>query len=145
MNCITYHMMQQLRAVGFSFPDYEHCLNLGMVFYYNNDEYYIGGFGNSEYSKLAIVAAREGCWLPSEDQLLEWLYLVGFDVDIHLTSDLMRFRVTAKDQVNQMQYFAQGGSLAYALHKLIYKICKAKKRQYIPRSLNRIELSSDKK
>lgn len=142
MGCITYQMMQELRNVGFSFPAYENFINLGMVFYYKDDEYYVGGFCNSEYSETDLTAGQKGCWLPTESELLEWLHLTDFDVNIQLTGSIMCLHVTGRDRTNQMEYGACGGSLAYALHKLIYKICKSNKRPYVPRYVERIELSN---
>ena len=39
MDNITIDTLRKMKAVGFTYPDYEHLLNYGMLFYYNNDEY----------------------------------------------------------------------------------------------------------
>ena len=73
MNYITHCMMKKLKEAGFSFPFYEQHMNVGMIYYYQNNEYFIGGFCCSEYSALDKLAANKGCWLPTEAELLEWL------------------------------------------------------------------------
>ena len=44
MDYITIDTLRKMKAVGFTYPEYEHFLNYGMLFYYNDDEYFIGGF-----------------------------------------------------------------------------------------------------
>jgi len=140
MGCITFETMQELISVNFSFPDYEHFLNLGMVYYYCGEEYVIGGFNSDEFTETDKKIAKEGCWLPDSMQLLEWLELVGFDVVIRFDASDRYFRVEATDCVNNAQYNAGGPVLAFALAKSIYKICKSKRRPYIPPAVERVQI-----
>ena len=39
MDYITIDTLRKLQAVGFTYPEYEHFLNIGMMFFYNDDEY----------------------------------------------------------------------------------------------------------
>ena len=142
MSCITYFMMKKLKAVGFSFPAYEDFKDQGRVFYYQDREYHIGGFVGSGYTEIDDIAAKEGCWLPTETELLEWLWLVDIDVSIQSPSQRRQVHVDAKDCINGMEYSASGGDLAFALYKVIYKICKSKLRPYVPAEIERLEIDS---
>ena len=140
MSYISYQTMQKLLSVGFSFPDYEHFLNLGMIYYHEGDEYFIGGACGSVYSDMDRHIALNGCWLPCEEQLLEWLTRVEFDVSIYRDSETRLFRVHSTDSCTNHEYSAGGITLADALAKMIYKICKSSIRTYIPYSIERLEI-----
>ena len=60
MGYITYETMQQLKAVGFNFPTYEHFLNLGMIYYYQGDEYIIGGNLTTKFTEKDKIVAQAG-------------------------------------------------------------------------------------
>lgn len=79
MSYITYEMMQDLKKVNFRFPAYEHFLNYGMRYYYQGDEHVIGGKNLSDFSDMDRLAAMDGCLLPTDSQLLQWLALVEID------------------------------------------------------------------
>lgn len=132
MDYITIDTMQELQSVGFSYPEYEHFLNTGMLYYYNGDEYAIGGFTMNSFSLLDQEVAKNGQWLPSASQLLEWLQNTDFSVTISTDADAY-FSVQAKDLINGEMYSCGGATCANALAKLIFKICKSKKRLYSPR------------
>lgn len=140
MSYITYQTMQKLLSVGFTFPDYEHFLNLGMVYYHKGNEYFIGGSCGSGYSEQDKYIAHNGCWLPCEDHLLEWLTRVEFDVSIRRDSVTRYFCVQAIDTLTRDEYHAGGVTLANALAKIIYKICKASIREFVPYSVDRLEI-----
>ena len=44
MDYITIETLRKMREAGFTYPDYERLLNYGMLYHYNGDEYFIGGF-----------------------------------------------------------------------------------------------------
>lgn len=142
MGNISIEMVQKLRSVGFSFEECEHFLNLGSMFYFDGCEYCIGGNALAEFTDRDKEIASTGIWLPTDEDLLEWLKLVGFDVYIALKADTRLFDVKAIDQENQRQYRAGHSDLSIALAKLIYKICKSGTRPYIPEHINRLKIDS---
>ena len=140
MGYITYETMQQLKAVGFSFPTYEHFLNLGMTYYYQGNEYIIGGNLTSEFTEKDKIVAREGCWLPTAEQLLEWFALVEIDVYIQLDASDRCYCITATDFSTGMQASNKGRTLALSLAMLIQKFCKKGLRPYIPKGVQRLKI-----
>lgn len=134
MDNITEFMMKKLLSVGFSYPDYEHHLNSNMLFSYQGRIYCIGGWWGEEYTETDKKMVQEGQWLPSGNQLLEWLTQNDFNVKIDFELQEQYFHILAIDSVNGQQYTGGGLLLSYALHKVIYKICKSNLRSYIPRS-----------
>ena len=143
MDYITPYMMKKLQDVGFSYPDFEHHLNYGMVYAYRGSEHFIGANCDSDFSDEDRAAAREGLWLPDSDQLLSWLQSNGFDLSIALDSQQPRYSISAKDLHNSACYTGGGYPLAFALHKVIYKICKSGRRSYIPEKLLQLEIICD--
>ena len=132
--------MQELKAVGFSFPTYEHFLNLGMTYYYQGNEYVIGGSLTSEFTEIEKIIAREGCWLPTAEQLLEWFALVEIDIYIQLDAPDQCYHITATDCVTGMEYSTKGRTLALSLAMLIRKFCKKGLRPYIPKEVQRLKI-----
>lgn len=124
MDNITEYMMRKLQSVGFSFPDYEHHLNFGMLYAWNDSTYRIGGWEDGEFSELDHQAAADGLWLPNSSQLLDWLKGCGFTASIRLDADGY-FHVTAAEPSSGRQYTGGGPLLSHAMHKVIFKICKS--------------------
>ena len=142
MGHVPIEMVMKMKSAGFSFLENEHFLNLGAVFYYQDKEHYIGGTVIDEFTDKEKEIAAAGIWLPCDEDLLEWLKLVGFDVFITLKADKPLFDVKAIDQENQRQYRAGHSDLSIALAKLIYKICKSGARPYIPDHIYRLKIDS---
>lgn len=140
MSYITYEMMQDLLKVNFRFPAYEHFLNLGMIYYYQGSEYFIGGESSEDFSEKDKIVARDGCWLPEDTQLLEWLKLVGMEYQIEFNSANNMLQIRVKDNVSDASYEAKGGTLAGVLWSVIRKICKANLRSYLPEEIERIAI-----
>lgn len=132
MDNITEYMMRQLQSAGFSYPDYEHHLNFGMLYAWKGTTYRIGGWEDGDFTETDRQAAKEGLWLPNGSQLLGWLKGCGFSVSIRLDADAGYFYVTAADLESGDQYTGGGPVLSHALHKVIYKICKSSRRPYRP-------------
>lgn len=132
MDYITVHTLRKLKKAGFSYPEYEHSLQTGMVYYYQDDEYTIGGGTFASFSEFDKAAARDGEWLPDSEQLLSWLKYTDFKVDISVEGNY--FAVQATDLINGSVFTRDGFTLANALAFLIRKICKSKQREYVPRS-----------
>ena len=139
MDYITIDTLRKMRAVGFTYPEYEHYLNFGMLFYYNNDEYFIGGFSSDTFSDLDKEVAKQGEWLPEATQLLEWLTNTDFKVDISIAEG-QYFSIQAVDMIDGTLFNGGGLTLANALAKTITKICKANRRSYVPRAKLRLEI-----
>ena len=139
MDYITIDTLRQMCAVGFSYPDYEHFLNYGMLYHYNGDEYFIGGFSGDDFRDQDREVAAKGQWLPEASQLLSWLTATDFSVTISV-DEKMYFSIQATDTINGTQYTGGGLTLANALAKTITKICKSHRRPYIPRSTHRLEI-----
>lgn len=131
-----------MKAVGFSYPEYEHLLNHGMMFYYNDDEYFIGGFSNGAFSDMDKEVVQQGEWLPEAAQLLEWLTNTDFKFNISI-DDGQYFTIKATDMIDGTLYIGGGLTLANALAKTITKICKANKRKYVPRERLTLKLLNE--
>lgn len=132
MNYITKETVEKLKSVGFSYPDYAHMENQGMVFWHEGVEYIVGGYCDRELSEEAKTAVGEGLWLPDEQQLMQWLQYNAFDVTVQWSHAEWYCHIRAMDCENQTTYEASGPDLVDALVKLIYKICKSNKRSYLP-------------
>ena len=139
MDYITIDTLRKMKAVGFTYPEYEHCLNYGMLFYYNDAEYFIGGFSNNTFSDLDKEVAQQGEWLPEAAQLLEWLTNTDFKVTISIDEG-QYFSIQAIDITDGTLFNGGGLTLANALAKTITKICKANRRSYVPRAKLRLEI-----
>ena len=139
MDYITIDTLRKMRSVGFAYPEYEHFLNYGMLFYYNNDEYVIGGFSSDTFSDLDKEVAKQGEWLPEAAQLLEWLTNTDFKIDISIDGG-QYFSIQAIDTIDGTLFNGGGLTLANALAKTITKICKANRRSYVPRAKLRLEI-----
>lgn len=137
---ISLQTMQKMKSVGFSYPEYEHFLNFGMCYYYNGSEYWIGGAAECEFTERDRLVARDGIWLPDELQLYEWLQKNKFDISVDWSADDGYFHLRATDKINGHQYSAGGIDLSNSLAKLIYKICKSQRRDYIPETTLQIHL-----
>jgi len=139
MDYITIDTLRKMKAVGFSYPDYEHFLNYGMLYYYHNDEYFIGGYSNGNFSDQDREVAQQGEWLPEAVQLLEWLTNTDFKVSISI-DDEQYFTIQAIDMIDGTLFNGGGLTLANALAKTITKICKSKHRPYIPKTRLKLEI-----
>ena len=139
MDYITIDTLRKMKAVGFTYPEYEHCLNYGMLFYYNDAEYFIGGFSNNTFSDLDKEVAQQGECLPEAAQLLEWLTNTDFKVTISIDEGRY-FSIQAIDTADGTLFKGGGLTLANALAKTITKICKTNRRSYLPMANLRLEI-----
>ena len=139
MDYITIETLRKMREAGFTYPDYEHLLNYGMLYHYNGDEYFIGGFSACGFSDRDRDAAEHGEWLPEAAQLMSWLTDTDFGLCISV-EDGRYFSIQATDMLDGTLYEGGGYSLADALAKVITKICRSKRRPYVPRSRLKLEI-----
>lgn len=139
MDYITINTLQKLRAVGFSYPEYEHFLNYGMLYYYHDDEYLIGGFSEGDFTERDKEVAQQGEWLPEDTQLLEWLKYTDFKVTVSVDEENY-YSIQAIDSINNAVYTGGDYTLANALAKVIIKVCKSKRREYTPKTTFRLRV-----
>lgn len=142
MDHITIYTLRKLQSVGFSYPEYEHFLNIGMLYFYHNDEYLIGGFTEGTFSEQDKEVAQKGDWLPEAAQLLAWLRNTEFDVTVSVNE--AHYSVQAFDSINASVYSGNDYTLANALANVIYKICKSKRRKYSPKATFRLPIINEK-
>lgn len=141
MDYITIDTLRKLQEVGFSYPEYEHFLNIGMLFFIDGDEYLIGGCGDV-FTERDEEVAKHGEWLPDATQLLSWLKNTGFVVAFAVDEEGY-YSAQAKDMKNETLYIGGDYTLANALAKVIYKICKSKRREYVPQATLRLEITEN--
>ena len=137
---VTYDQMVKLKTVGFSFPDFEHDLSGGMVYYYEGNCYVIGGPWRGKFTQQDQLVAKLGHWLPDDSLLWDWLYRNEFDVTYHWSDADQRFYLFAIDSIDNQQYSAVGEVLVYTLSELVYKICQSSIRCYTPERNLRLEI-----
>lgn len=142
MTYITLETKRKLNSVGFSFPDYEKFLNLGMVYSYQRNEYVIGGFTDSKYSHLDEEVVQNGDWLPDSHQLLQWLQQCGFDISIRWDALECVFSISATCS-EYGKFEAITADLVNGLGAIIYKICKTTQGKCSPERLFRLEIQND--
>ena len=132
MSFLTIDMLRKLKSVGFCFPQYEHECNIGMTYYFDGNEYTIGGNWNEDVADDMACISKHGQWLPDEQQLMEWLQKNKFDMTIKWCDENQYFYCNAVDTLTKQEYSAGGIDILNCLAKLIYKICKAMQRELIP-------------
>ena len=119
---LTYDMMLKLQSVGFEFKQFEHECSPGMVYYYDNKEYTIGGaWDGTSCSVHEQKIARDGIWLPNEGDLARWLELTNHDIEIKYFDSYYHGKAT--DELGNV-FEGGGGDLLCCLYKMIYKVCK---------------------
>ena len=132
MDTLTSETVEKLRSVGFCYPDREHLLNTGMVYFYEGETYVIGGGDSQDFTEQDCLVAREGCWLPDLSHLLNWLSATDFSYTLHHDSTQGLFHLTAHDTITGTDFCHSGSDLLNSLAKVIFKICRSKERPYIP-------------
>lgn len=128
MSYLTVEMIDNLRKYGFSFPEIERELcNPGNVFFFEGEEYVIGGKCNgTPLSEQDKIASLEGKWLPTTDQLLLWLqWKLDKDITVKYHSAEKYFYSEIQDSDGNT-YTGSGPDLLCSLYKLILKILKNK-------------------
>lgn len=137
---VFYEEMSKLVNAGFSFPDYEHELNGGMVYFFDQNTYIIGGPWQEKFTEHDKLVSKLGCWLPDDSQLWDWLYRNTFDVIYHWSDSDHCFFLSANDCITGQSYSARGEVLVHTLSELVYEICKSNRRCYTPERNLRLEI-----
>lgn len=140
MQNLSFETVKKMKSVGFSYPDYDHFLNKGMVYSHLGDEYVIGGYSLAGFSKEDQCVSENGCWLPDESHLLSWLNANSFSYTVQWSHDDQRYQVQAHDMLCGVNYNSSGLDLVNALAKVIIKICKSKMRDYVPSTALRLKV-----
>ncbi len=124
---LTIDMMLNLKKLGFTFEQFEHECNPGMVYHYDNCEYVIGGkCDENPCSHTDQIIAQKGQWLPDESHLMMWLqWRCDYNVTIEYIADDRYFYGTAESADDEL-FKGSGPDLLCCLYKLILKICKNK-------------------
>lgn len=122
---LTIDMMLNLRKNGFTFNEFENDCDPGMVFYYNDCEYSIGGkWDGTPCSVLDQAIANNGVWLPDESDLMLWLqWKCNYNVVIKYVASERYFYGTAEGDEGKI-FKGSGPDLLCCLYKLVLKICK---------------------
>ena len=123
---ITIIEAKELYSLGFSYRHYQMNIHKGMVYYYEEAEWVIGGNVDAELSQLDKKIAQEGIWLPSEMHLVEWLVDNGFVFSIVNIDSF--FEMKCKDSFTGTDYYSKVPTLDLALETVIKKILKKKER-----------------
>ena len=81
--------MLNLKKYGFSFEQFEHDCNPGLVYYFDNCEHIIGGkCDESPCTNEDQYIAEKGTWLPNASHLMLWLqWKQNCDVSIQYTAE----------------------------------------------------------
>lgn len=134
---LTYDMITKLKSVGFTFEQFEHLCSPGMTYYYEDNEYTIGGaWDSTPCSENDQKVAREGTWLPGEGDLARWLELTNHNIEIKYEDTYYHGKATDK----MGNVFEGGGAdLLCCLYKMIYKICKQSKGTVKPENILMLE------
>ena len=120
---LTLEMVEKLRSVGFSFPQFEQC-DIGKTYFFNGKEYTVGGFwGKNTYYEYEQMIAQKGVWLPDANDLFEWLKLTGHSVTVNYKSDERYYYGEAENGTGQF-FKGSGADIECCLYKLIFKICR---------------------
>ena len=125
---ITYYQAKELYSLGFSFRHYTNNIHKGMVFYYKDSEWVIGGNENDNLSDEEKVIANNGIWLPSSLHLIDWLVDNDFVFIIKNTDGF--FDIICKDSITETQYESKTPTLEVTLASIIKKILKKKERLF---------------
>ena len=131
-------MVKKLRSVGFEFKQFEHMCGPCMTYYYNDETYTIGGaWDGKPRSKLEQKIAREGVWLPKEEDLMRWLELTDHSVVIKYVD---RYYYGKAIDISGNVVEGSGPDLLCCMYKMIYKICRNSKGTITPADILILDL-----
>jgi hypothetical protein len=95
----------------------------GSVFYFEDEEWIVGGRIDPDGpSSISPKIIKKGIWLPSLEDLLEWLRYRDFELEIKTS----RYGTTAiaRDEEGR-RYEASSGSEDHALYKIILQVLQS--------------------
>lgn len=125
---IAFDTARELYDLGFTYRHYAEHPQKGMVYFYENAEWVIGGNVDDPLDEYDYFVILNGIWLPSEMHLLEWLSDNDFVYAIVNTDGFVD--ATCKDSLTQTQYQSKTPTLDVALAAIIKKILKKHEREF---------------
>ncbi|MGI6248970.1 MAG: hypothetical protein ACOYJX_06165 [Acutalibacteraceae bacterium] len=125
---ITISVAEELYKLGFTYRHYQKNFHKGMVFYYNEIEWVLGGDLEEDITEFDKEIIEKGTWLPSEIHLIEWLQDNGFAIAIINIDGF--WELQCKDLETCTKYYTKVPTLDFALAVVIKKILKKKERPF---------------
>ena len=125
---ISIMVAQELYDLGFSYRHYKEHISKGMVYYYDNNEWVIGGNANEPITDFQEKIVKNGIWLPSENHLIEWL--LDNDFTFSIVNNDGFFEVNCLDSITGTKYSAKLPTLEFAIAAIIKKILKKHEREF---------------
>lgn len=120
----------QLYSLGFAHRHYQEHFHRGMVFYYDNSEWIIGGNKDEDLTEQDMKIIENGVWLPSANHLMEWLQENSFNFSISPLKSSMMVEIQCMDSITGTEYSPTVSVLEVALACLIRKILKKSERKF---------------
>lgn len=118
--------MEKLRKVGFNFGEDEHLCWTGCVYYWNGENYIIGGYDESRYNGYTETdrkAAKDGSRLATVSDLLWYIEDNGYSFEIkRSTEDRYYYANFVGD--NGHIFSASGPEFDIFLYKAVFKIAR---------------------
>ncbi len=100
-HCLSQCDAQKLKKAGFEAGPYEHALEFGRAYYFDEDVYVIGGKAAAQIqSPHRAQLAETGFWLPSDSHLWYWLQLHHIDTTLQWDHQEEAFHVTGIDHTS---------------------------------------------
>lgn len=125
---ITITTANELYDLGFSYRHYQKNPQKGMIYYYNDTEWVIGGCVDEALTDSDKAIIANGIWLPSEIHFIEWLHDNEFVFAI-INQDNF-FEIQCKDAITSTQYETKTPTLEFSLAAIVKKILKKKERAF---------------
>ena len=107
---------------------FQQSLSKGMVYYYDNNEWVIGGNANEPITDFQEKIVKNGIWLPSENHLIEWL--LDNDFTFSIVNNDGFFEINCLDSITGTKYSAKVPTLEFAIAAIIKKILKKHEREF---------------
>lgn len=123
-------LAKELYEMGFSFYYLQNNPQKGMAYYYNEREWIIGGDIEENFTVNETTVIQNGIWLPSTDELIDWLQNNKFIFNIYYpTIENMGIYVNCIDSITEREYNTEG-PLPMVLGFTIKKILKKAERPF---------------
>lgn len=125
---VTVFVANELFSLGFTYKFYQNNPVKGMMYYYNDTEWIIGGSCEGDLTQEDLKVVKGGVWLPSVDHLLEWLVDNEFVFSIVNTNGF--YEIDCVDSLTKTKYHTVTPTLDYSLAVIVKKILKKKEREF---------------
>lgn len=125
---INIYEATKLYELGFTYKHYQNNIEKGMVFFYNDSEWVLGGDTESDLSESDIKIIANGTWIPSDSHLIEWLQ--DNDFSFYILNDDGFYAIKCVDNNTQSEFTSKTPSLSFTLSAVIRKILKKNERDF---------------